>query len=197
MFMAFAMGPMLSGCASTQFAGFSSAPLAQVAIVQHPRVNGGVPPLEAVKEITFLSTSCQGQVHHQVAGPGQSFVNGVLPGAISGGSVGPAAHTAFGAAAKTLQYAGYGAIPGAVGGGINNATVGASSAASAIGMCTRDFWDESKKEGLSGDPSVDFKDDKYIGTFVEVVTAGKAWGNSEPRGDEPRPQRRRRHHKGD
>lgn len=188
MFLALIFGAMtVSGCATTQFAGFSNAPLAQVAVVQHPRVNGGQVPAAAMPEIRYLSASCQTQIHQQVAGPVQSGVTGAATGLLGGASVGPAAHTAFGAAASLGKYSLYGAVPGAFGGALNGATIGGTSAASGIGTCTRDFWEESKKDPLlSPNPeTINFHEAKYRGTFVEVVIAGKAWGNSQPRNVEP------------
>ena len=177
---------LLGGCATTSYSGFSKAPLAQVSIAQHPRINGGKVPEEATKEITFLNASCQQQ--NQGAGPGQSIINGAVPGGISGGAgLAGGYHTAF----KSISYATggvLGSITGFIGGGFSGAQVGAMSDAGSIGDCAKGLWavdqknpDASpKKDGI---PIFNFTDDKYKGTIVTVVTAGKGWGKSSPPGN--------------
>lgn len=178
---------LLGGCATTQYSGFSKAPLAQVSIAQHPRINGGKVPDEAKKEIIFLNASCQQQ--NQGAGPFQSIVNGAVPGGVSGGSsLAIGYHAAF----KTISHATggiLGGITGLIGGGFNGAQVGAMSDAATIGDCAKGLWavdlknPDASPKTKSGVPIFTFTDDKYKGTIVTVVTAGKAWDKSSPPGN--------------
>lgn len=77
------MGPYVGYVAATDEdatrvanGGFSEEAVAQIAIVQNPRINGGKLSVEALKEIQFLSMSCQGQVGAQAAGPLQAVGTG-------------------------------------------------------------------------------------------------------------------------
>lgn len=160
----------LSGCTTTQFGGYSNAPLAQVGVFQHPRANGGVIPPEAFVEIITLHHSCLRQARPQVAGPLQAAITGGVAGAAVGAaSVGTSVDLAFHPVQSVLnKYFVEGAVQGGIGGAYSGAVNGAVSAASTIGACTRDFWNLSKAH----DP--EFKGDKYWGTVVETISYGKA-----------------------
>lgn len=173
-----ATGLLVSGCATTQFNGFSNAPLAQVAIVQNPDINGGNVPVEAVNKITYYSTSCQSQIHSQVAGAGQSAINGAVPGAVAtAAGVAGGARVGFSGAAST--YLPYGAAIGAMSGANSGLLIGSASAASGIGECTKQFWDDAQHDKL--DKAEGFEDKRFKGTHVVPVSAGKAWGAKIPK----------------
>jgi len=148
--------------------GYSDAAMAQIAIAQNPDFNKGKISPKALKKIQEYSISCQRQIDSQLAGPGQSGASGALNYGVAGTGTGPAADLAF-TGAKAGEYAVYGGLAYVLPGGVNGLYSGGYAMASAKGTCTRDFWEDIAKT----DP--DFK-----GTHVEVVHAGKAWGNSRP-----------------
>jgi len=166
----------LSGCATSQFSGFSSAPLAQVALVQHPDVNLGRFPEGAVEKISRLSKSCQEQISKQTAGMLQSVLSGAVPSAAAGfAGVGTGAN--LGINAPFVKYAQYGAVAGAAGGAVAGATMGSASRAAAIGGCTQLFWEVSKKGGTD-DPR--WGGNSYAGTFAVPVLGGKKLFGADP-----------------
>ena len=159
---------LLGGCAGSQMAAYGPG-MNSVAIVQNPDINGGRLTPKAVQKIAYYGDSCRKQVGAQIAGPVQSTVNGVVPYGIAGAvGVGLGASEAF-AGAPFGAYAMYGGIATAASGGVNGLITGSYAMASAVGTCTRDFWDD-----------VVHTDPAFAGTHVEVVYAGKAWGNSSP-----------------
>lgn len=159
----------LAACSTTQYSGFSDAPMAQIAVVQHPRVNEGIIPAKAYERIDELSGSCQKQIHPQVAGLVQSSVNGAVPGAATG-YVGLNAGSGFLDGVDTGAYGLYGAAAGAVNGAQNGAVVGSAAAATAVANCVDQFW-----------KAIDQREDStWRGTFTVPVIAGKSWGSSRP-----------------
>ncbi len=159
---------LLGGCGTTQMGAYGSG-MNSIAIVQNPDINGGKLSPKAVAKIDKLNASCRKQIGAQIAGPVQSGINGVVPYGVAGaGGVGLGASEAF-AGAPFGAYAMYGGIATAASGGVNGLITGAYAMASAVGTCTRDFWSE-----------VVHTDPVFAGAWVEVVYAGKAWGNSSP-----------------
>lgn len=150
--------------------GFSEAAMAQIAIVQNPDFNGGMISPKALRKIQQYSISCQEQVDAQLAGPGQSGVNGAVSYGAAGLGTGPAAAAAgfTNAAISAGNYAIYGGGAYVLPGAVNGLVTGSYAMASAKGTCTRDFWEDICKT----DP--DFK-----GTHVVVAYAGKR-SNSRP-----------------
>ncbi|MBU6490548.1 hypothetical protein KGQ25_00040 [Patescibacteria group bacterium] len=148
--------------------GYSDAATAQIAVVQNPDFNGGRISPRALKKIQEYSISCQRQIDVQLAGAGQSGVNGAVPYGVAGLGVGPAAKAAF-AGASMHAYALYGGIAYLLPGAVNGLITGSYAMASAKGTCTRDFWED-----------VVHTDPDFRGTHVVVVYAGKAFGNSMP-----------------
>ena len=149
--------------------GYSYAAMAQIAIVQNPDFNGGKISPKALEKIQEYSISCQRQIDAQLAGAGQSGVNGAVPyGAAGAVGTGAGASAAF-AGASFSQYAQYGGIAYLFAGGINGLITGSYAMASAKGACTRDFWED-----------VVHSDPDFRGTHVVTVFAGKALGNSVP-----------------
>jgi len=125
--------------------GWCEACAAQIAIVVNPRgKNGGKLSVEALKEIQFLSMSCQGQVGAQAAGPGQAVASGAAIGSVAGGlGTGLGAEAAY---RKTpginnFSYFGtFGAVANTVTGGVNGYATGSYNLAVGIGSCTAQFW---------------------------------------------------------
>lgn len=180
---------MLAGCQTTQFSGFSNAPLAQVAVVQHPRINGGIIPLAALTEITYLSASAQQQIHEQAAGLEQSMINGAVPAAGAGAVGFSAGYSAANVGLAAGTAGAIGAITGAANGAWSGAMMGSGSAANAIGSTVRDFWELDKKLPAASPEGMDFTGDEFKGTFVQPITAGKNIFNSAPRNvEEQQPQ---------
>jgi len=184
-FFALALALTLSACAQTQFAGYDQASdeaaskvnkgeydvdaTAQIAIVQNPDINGGKISLKALMKIEQYSMSCQRQIDPQLAGGVQSGINGVVPYGIGGFvGVGEGAVTGF-PGAKFMQYGPYGGIADGAEGGVNGLVTGSYALAAGVGGCTRDFWEDISKS----DPA-------FAGTHVEIVYAGKSWGDSHP-----------------
>ncbi|MCR4333655.1 MAG: hypothetical protein NUV60_01370 [Patescibacteria group bacterium] len=180
-----ALSVLFAGCATTsQFNGYASAPagaekavqegrfveeaMAQVAIVQNPDFNQGKISAKAVQKIQQYAISCQRQIDAQLAGPGQSGLNGVLPYGAAGLGIGPAAALAF-SGAKMAEYATYGGVSYLFSGAVNGLVTGSYAMASAKGSCTREFWEDIAKS-----------DPDFRGTHVMVVYAGKASGGSVP-----------------
>ena len=162
------MPTFLVGCAGSQVAAYGSG-MDSVAVVQNPDINGGRIAPAAMKKIAYYSASCRKQVGAQVAGPVQSAINGIVPyGAAGAVGVGLGASEAF-SGVPFGAYAIYGGVATAATGGVNGLVTGSYAMASAVGTCTRDFWDD-----------VVHTDPAFAGTHVEVVYAGKAWGNSSP-----------------
>ena len=175
---------LLGACATSSFNGYISASpedakkveqgkvvdaaLAQIAVVQNPDFNGGRISLKAIKKIQEYSISCQRQIDVQLAGAGQSGVNGAVPYGLAGMGVGPAAKAAF-AGVSAHAYALYGGIAYILPGAVNGLITGSYAMASAKGTCTRDFWED-----------VVHTDPDFRGTHIVVVYAGKAVGNSAP-----------------
>lgn len=175
-----------AGCATqTQFGGFVSASKedediakkgnfsevvsAQIVITQNPDFNGGKISPKALQKIQQYAISCQKQVEAQLAGPGQSGVNGAVPYGTAGLGTGPAAGAAFGSAISMGAYAKYGAIAYLLPGAVNGLVTGSYAMASAKGTCTRDFWEDIAKT-----------DQDFRGTHITVAYAGKKWGGSIP-----------------
>jgi hypothetical protein len=175
---------LLGGCANSQFngyvtagaedakivnaGGYSKNATAQIAIVQNPDFNGGKISFKALRTIQRYSMSCQGQIDAQAAGAGQSGINGAVPYGMAGAGTGPAAAAAF-AGASAGSYATYGALAYVLPGAVNGLVTGSYALASAKGSCTRDFWED-----------VVHSDPDFAGTHVEVLYAGKNWGDSAP-----------------
>ena len=159
----------LSGCATSTFNGYSDEPMAQIAIVQNPDMNGGKISPKAMKKIGQYSLACQGQIDAQLAGLGQSAVNGAVPYTVAGAGTGPAAKVAFGSTVSMSDYAWYGGLAYLLPGAVNGMVSGSYSMASAKGDCTRQFWEDVAKT-----------DRDFAGTHVVIVYAGKKWGNSAP-----------------
>jgi hypothetical protein len=141
---------------------------AQIAIVQNPDLNDGLISPKALKKIQQYNISCQRQIAPQLAGAGQSGVNGAVPYGAAGAGTGPAAALAFHGASMGA-YSIYGALAYVLPGAVNGLVTGSYALASAVGTCTRDFWSDI----VDNDPD-------FAGTHVEVVYAGKAWGDSHP-----------------
>lgn len=175
---------MLGACATSSFngyvsasphdmkvvehGGYSPAAMAQIAIVQNPDFNGGKISPKALQKIQEYSISCQRQIDAQLAGSGQSGLNGAVPYGLAGLGVGPAAKAAF-AGASESAYALYGGIAYVLPGAVNGLITGSYAMASAKGTCTRDFWEDIVRI-----------DPDFRGTHVVVVYAGKAAGDSIP-----------------
>ena len=182
----------LAGCAQSPFSGYTQAgrataqavetaaaqqrvlysPVAsaQIAVVQNPDINGGRLSAAAEMKIQQYNISCQKQVSPQLAGPVQSVVGGAVPYAAAGFvGTGVGAHAAFGTAASVATYGVYGGLAELGLGGINGALTGSYAMASAIGTCTRDFWDD-----------VVHTNPLFAGAHVEVVYYGKRWFGSAP-----------------
>ena len=151
--------------------GFSEAATAQIAIVQHPDSNGGKIPPEALREIQRLSMSCQVQIGPQLAGRGQAAGTGAINGAIPGLGQGPAASVATFANSpgRALDYSKYGGVASAGFGAFNGMQNGSYALVSAIGNCTRDFWQYNVK-----------RNPKLEGTYVQIAYYSKRSGNSAP-----------------
>lgn len=149
--------------------GYSDAAMAQIAIVQNPKINGGKLSPEAVRVIQELSMSCQQQVDGQLAGAAQSGIYGGVDYGITGLGVGPAARVGFGKMASIVKYAGYGAIASILPGAYNGLITGSYAMASAKGTCTDKFWTDVSKTRP-----------EFAGTHVLTVFAGKKWGDSAP-----------------
>ena len=148
---------------------YSRPASAQIVVVQNPDINGGILSPQALMKIQQYNISCQQQVLPQIAGPVQSGVTGAVTGGIAGATgVGGGAVVGFSHAAFP-PYAAYGGIADAAAYGLNGLITGSYAAASAIGTCTRDFWEDKVRD----DPA-------FAGAHVEVVYAGKAWGDSHP-----------------
>ncbi|MHB1163102.1 MAG: hypothetical protein ACYCZZ_01040 [Minisyncoccota bacterium] len=152
------------------------AALAQIAIVANPDFNGGRIAPKALKKIQEYAISCQHQIDAQLAGVGQSGINGAVPYGIAGMGVGPAAKAAFQGVSEHA-YALYGGIAYILPGAVNGMVTGSYAMSSAKGTCTRDFWED-----------VVHTDPDFRGTHIVVVYAGKAFGNSAPPalGEKPR-----------
>ena len=182
----------LAGCAQSPFSGYDQAApqteraiataaahqqvfyspdaSAQIAVVQNPDINGGRLSAAAEMKIQQYNISCQRQVSPQMAGPVQSAVGSAIPYGVAGFvGTGVGAHVAFGAAASVATYGAYGGLTELGLGGINGALTGSYAMASAIGTCTRDFWDD-----------VVHTNPLFAGAHVEVVYYGKRWGGSAP-----------------
>ena len=182
----------LSACAQSPFSGYAAASpdteqaivaaaahdrlyysamaSAQVAIVQNPDINGGRLSPQAFMKIQEYNISCQHQVSPQLSGPVQSFVGSAVPyGAAGTVGTGVGAHAAFGAAATVGTYGLYGGLTELGLGGVNGIITGSYAMASAVGTCTRDFWDD-----------VVHTSPLFAGAHVEVVYYGKRWGDSAP-----------------
>ncbi len=149
---------------------YSAMASAQVAIVQNPDINGGHLSPQAFMKIQEYNISCQHQVSPQLSGPVQSFVGSAVPyGAAGTVGTGVGAHAAFGAAATVGTYGLYGGLTELGLGGVNGIITGSYAMASAVGTCTRDFWDD-----------VVHTSPLFSGAHVEVVYYGKRWGDSAP-----------------
>jgi hypothetical protein len=137
---------------------YSPAALAQIAIVQHPSVNGGIVPAGAL----------QWQLDPQLAGIGQAMGGAASSyGAAGAVGTGAAAAAAF-PIVKAGEYFVYGGVAMLATGAVNGAISGSYSSAAAKGDCVRQFWAIDQK-----------KNPKFEGTFTVVVYYGKA-ENSRP-----------------
>lgn len=144
-------GPYVGGVVATEDdakiverGGLAEAALAQVAIVQNPRINGGKLSVEALKEIQELSMSCQQQIGAQAATIGQGVMTGTAIGAVAGGvGTGTAAEVAYPKNPGVSNFNRFGLF-GLVAGGVNGAFNGMATAsynlAVGIGSCTVQFW---------------------------------------------------------
>jgi hypothetical protein len=148
--------------------GLSEAALAQLAIVQHPDVNGGIIPAGALQRIQELAISCQWQLDPQLAGIGQAMGGAASSyGAAGAVGTGAAAAAAF-PIVKAGEYFVYGGVAMLATGAVNGAISGSYSSAAAKGDCVRQFWAIDQK-----------KNPKFEGTFTVIVYYGKA-ENSRP-----------------
>lgn len=180
----------LGACTTTQLGGFATVSekdiaavnrgeinktaLGQIAIVQNPYINEGRISPKAVMMIQKLAVSCHLQLKGQVAGLGQSLLNGGLPVGVLGGlgtAVGAAWAFSF---ADPVDYAKYGFPPYALTAAYQAGVAGSYSAAAAKGSCVRDFWDDLVST-----------DRDFEGTHIEIVYAGKGWGDPTPPGATP------------
>lgn len=173
-----------AGCATTQFGGYISASdeevkvaekgnyvesaVAQIVIYQNPDFNNGKISPKALDKIQRYSISCQRQIEAQLAGPGQSGVNGAVPYGTAGMGTGGAAVAAF-QGVSGVAYLTYGGLAYLLPGAVNGLVTGSYAMASAKGTCTRDFWEDIAK-----------MDPDFRGTHVSVAYAGKRWGGSVP-----------------
>lgn len=150
--------------------GYSEEATAQIAIVCNPDFNGGKCSAKALKKIQEYSMSCQQQIDEQLAGAGQSGINGALPYGV-GGAVGTGigAKQAFGSTVSGAKYAIYGGVAYLFSGAVNGLITGSYAMASAKGTCTRDFWSDVSKS-----------DPDFRGTHVVVAYAGKSSSSRPP-----------------
>ncbi len=153
--------------------GWCEECVAQIAIVQNPRVNGGKLSVEALKEIQVLSMSCQEQVGAQAAGSGQAVASGAVIGSVAGGiGTGLGAEVAY---RKTpgidnFRYFGtFGAVANAVTGGVNGYATGSYNLAVGIGSCTVQFWADVVKDNPA-----------FKGAKIVSLPYGKRAGGSLP-----------------
>jgi hypothetical protein len=149
--------------------GYSEEAMAQIVIVQNPDFNGGKISPKALKKIQEYGMSCQKQIDAQLAGAGQSAVNGAVPYGLAGTGTGPAARMAFMGAASATRYAIYGGVAYILPGAVNGLVTGSYAMASAKGTCTRDFWEDISKT-----------DPDFRGTHVGVAYAGKTGSSAPP-----------------
>jgi hypothetical protein len=177
------MGPYVGYVAATDEdatrvanGGFSEEAVAQIAIVQNPRINGGKLSVEALKEIQFLSMSCQGQVGAQAAGPLQAVGTGVVIGSVAGGvGTGTAAQAAYlknnTGVSNFARFGLFGLIAGGVNGAVNGYATGSYNLAVGIGSCTTQFWADALKADAKG---------VFQGTKIVTLPYGKRVGGSLP-----------------
>lgn len=175
----------LGGCATSPYNGyvsasrddlahvekgeFSDAAMAQIALVQHPEINGGIIPVGALKRVQEDAISCQWQLDPQLAGAGRSTVTSGLSYGLAGAAgTGLGANAAFGSAVKAGEYATYGGVAMLFSGAVNGLVSGSYSASAAKGDCVKQLWSIDQK-----------KNPKFEGTFVVIVYAGKS-SNSRP-----------------
>ena len=155
--------------------GFSEEAVAQIAIVQNPRINGGKLSVEALKEIQYLSMSCQQQVGAQAAGAAQATTSGAViggaTGAVGTGLAGEASYPQIqGGYTNLSRYGTFGLIAGGVSGAVNGYSTGSYNLATGIGSCTVQFWADAVKEN----PAV------FRGTKIVTLPYGKRIGGSLP-----------------
>lgn len=154
--------------------GWAEEAVAQVAIVQNPRINGGRLSVEALKEIQLLSMSCQQQIGAQAATAGQGIATGAAIGAVAGGvGTGMAAEVAYpkNAGVNNLgRFGTFGLIAGGVSGAFNGMATSSYNLAVGIGSCTVQFWADAVKEN----PAV------FRGTKIVSLPYGKRIGGSLP-----------------
>ncbi len=149
--------------------GYSEEAMAQIVIVQNPDFNGGKISSKALKKIQEYSMSCQKQIDAQLAGVGQSAVNGAVPYGLAGTGTGLAASLAWGSAVSAAKYSTYGSVAYLLPGAVNGLVTGSYAMASAKGTCTRDFWEDISKT-----------DPDFRGTHVGVAYAGKTRNSAPP-----------------
>ena len=175
-------GPYVGSVAGTQDdakiveqGGWCEECAAQVAIVQNPRINGGRLSVEALKEIQFLSMSCQGQVGAQAATIGQGVATGAGIGSVAGGlGTGTAAEVAYpkNPGVNNLHRFGlFGLIAGGVNGAFNGMATASYNLAVGIGSCTVQFWADAVKADTKG---------VFQGTKIVSLPYGKRVGGSLP-----------------
>lgn len=155
--------------------GWAEEAVAQIAIVQNPRINGGKLSVEALKEIQLLSMSCQQQIGAQAATIGQGIATGTAIGSVAGGvGTGMAAEVAYpkNTGVNNLGRFGlFGLIAGGVNGAFNGMGTASYNLAVGIGSCTVQFWADALKADTKG---------VFQGTKIVSLPYGKRFGGSLP-----------------
>lgn len=146
--------------AGSHMSGYSSDPLASVAIVHNPDFNGGRISPQAYDTIVRYGQSCDEQIGRwspsATSNAAQGAVNYGIPGA-AGAALGGAA----GFSGDAGNYAAYGGPTAAFGGAVNGLYTGSYSRNAAEGDCVRQFW---------GD--VEDADPAFRGTHVVTMFSG-------------------------
>lgn len=166
-----AVGLTLTACAGMgPYSGYSNAPLASTAVVQHPEVNGGRIDPAAMAKLEYLDASCQQQIRSQLAGAAQGATVGLLTGATGGAlGTGGGASLAFQDAVSMAEYSIYGAAAMGIPNALNGAAASGQALTVAEAECLKNFWSISQK----ADPN-------WEGTFVVPALNGKSWFGSRP-----------------
>lgn len=160
---AIALATLLSACAGagSHMSGYSSDPLASVAIVQNPDFNGGRISPEAYDTIVRYGQSCDAQIGAQ----SPSMASHAAQGAVNYGvpyAAGAAVGTTLGLEGSPVGgMAIYSGFSSAAGGAVNGLYTGSYARNAAEGDCVRQFWGDV--EGSNPD---------FRGTHVVTMFAG-------------------------